>query len=102
VSKISGLQSVQQGWNQGTAAMQTTMARGLGVARRVATRVARRSSDGWRVKRATRPSGSTVRRAAAKSARKSARGVPARLVKGSAAARRHMAKLRAMVGRRRR
>ena len=71
-------QSVQQGWNQATAAMQTTMARGVGGARAAAPR-----------RRKTKAAAAPKRRA---SARKTKR--PARLVKGSAAAKRYMASIR--------
>lgn len=71
-------QSVQQGWNQATAAMQTTMARGVGSARAAPRR--RRAKAAKAPKR--RASGRTK-------ARK-----PARLVKGSAAAKRYMASIR--------
>jgi hypothetical protein len=70
-------QSVQQGWNQATAAMQTTMARGVG-----GTRAAPR-------RRKAKAAAAPKRRA---SARKTKR--PARLVKGSAAAKRYMASIR--------
>jgi hypothetical protein len=70
-------QSVQQGWNQATAAMQTTMARGVG-GRAAAPR-----------RRKAKAAAAPKRRA---SARKTKR--PARLVKGSAAAKRYMASIR--------
>lgn len=71
-------QSVQQGWNQATAAMQTTMARGVGSARAAPRR-----------RRKAKAASAPKRRA---SSRKTKR--PARLVKGSAAAKRYMASIR--------
>lgn len=100
---IRGTQSVQQGWNQATAATQAIMATGIGVTR--SSPKPRNAGAGPRRARTVRapfrgrrePPRSRTRAKAARSSRK-----PARLVKGSAAAKRYMAKLRAMVGKRRR
>jgi hypothetical protein len=72
-------QTVQQGWNQATAAMQTTMARGVG---------GRASGAPRRKARKVKAAKAPKRRASARKAK------PARLVKGSAAAKRYMASIR--------
>lgn len=72
-------QTVQQGWNQATAAMQTTMARGVGG----------RAAGAPRKRRKARAASAAPKRRAKSKARK-----PARLVKGSAAAKRYMASIR--------
>lgn len=87
-------QSVQQGWNQATAAQQVLMAMGLGSSgsrRRRASSRRTRASPKRRKRRAT----SKPRRRAS-----SRRRTVKRLVKGSPAAKRHMAKLRRMRRRR--
>lgn len=71
-------QTVQQGWNQATAAMQTTMARGVGG----------RAAGAPRKRRKVKAAKAPKRRASARKAK------PARLVKGSAAAKRYMASIR--------
>lgn len=93
---IRGTQSVQQGWNQATAATQAIMATGIGVAR--SSPKPRNAGAGPRRARTVR----APFRGRREPPRSRARGKPARLVKGSAAAKRYMAKLRAMVGKRRR
>ena len=75
----------QQGMGQGTAAMQSLYRLGLGV--RSATRSLKRRSR----KRAS-STGKRKSRKASSASRKSSR--PARLVKGSAAAKAYMAKIR--------
>jgi len=84
-----GYQSAQQGWNQATAAMQTTMVRGLAGGAS--------SSPGTRRRRRTK----SVVRAVTKRVKRRAKGRAAKFVKGSAAAKAHMAKLRRMVDKRR-
>lgn len=91
---IRGTQSVQQGWNQSTAASQAIMSGGLGVPR--SSPKPRRGTRRASVPRPPRREPTT------RPQRKRATGKLQRLVKGSAAAKRHMAKLRRMVGRRRR
>lgn len=81
---------IQQGWNQATPAMQSVFSRGIG--RPGTRRKAVRAKLGTSTKRVKRKVKARAARAA---------GKPARLVKGSAAAKRYMAKLRAMVKRRR-
>lgn len=94
---IRGSQTVQQGWNQSTAAMQAIMASGVGYTRSSPKTPPRpRRAGAPRVRPPEREPRGRPRRRKASSSR------PARLVKGSAAAKRHMAKLRAMVGRRKR
>lgn len=73
----------QQGWNQQTPAIQTLLRTAVGSAPRKARTKAR--SIGAKVKRAA----SKVRRVASK-----VKKTKARLVKGSAAAKRYMAKIR--------
>jgi len=91
-------QSVQQGWNQATAAMKAIMGGGIGS-------VARRATGGQKRKRRASSSTSTASRGKkrSRSMRRSKRasGSKPHLVKGSAAAKRYMAKLRKMVGKRR-
>lgn len=79
-----GTQTIQQGWNQATAAMQATMRQGIGGRGGGVRRTARRA----------RRAIARVRRAAPRARAR------AHLVKGSPAAKRHMARLRKMVGRR--
>lgn len=88
-----GTQSVQQGWNQSTAAMQAIMAQGVGV-----TRSSPKPRNVPRRAGPRRP----PRAAETRRPRRRRGGKPARLVKGSAAAKAYMAKLRRMVGKRRR
>ncbi len=79
-------QTVQQGWSQGTPAMQTIMRAGLGAARALRrTRRSKRSKAASPSKRRKKRAGSSSKRASSK---------PARLVKGSAAAKAYMAKIR--------
>lgn len=82
----------QQGWNEQTPASQAIMLTGL------AGRPMNGGSAGPKRRRKARSAsgkGKTRRRA------KRAAGKAAKFVKGSAAAKRHMAKLRKMVGKRR-
>lgn len=81
----------QQGWNQQTPAVQSMLGGAMGAMRRTASRAKRAVSRvASRVRRKTaRASG------AKRSARSSSNGKrPARLVKGSAAAKAYMAKIR--------
>lgn len=91
----NGVQVPQQGWSQGTAAMQVMMRSGLGATRRATSRKRRKSSTGKSTRRAASRSASRSR------SRSRSRGA-ARLVKGSKAAKAYMAKLRKMVGKRKR
>jgi hypothetical protein len=80
----------QQGWSQQTPAVQSMLSGALGTARRVGSRIRRAAK---KVKRAVSARG------AKRSARSSGNGKrtakrPARLVKGSAAAKRYMASIR--------
>jgi len=88
----------QQGWGQATAAMQQLMRQGLGVAARGARATSR--TRGARASRSRKRAASSTKRTTRRTTSK--RASSARLKKGSAAAKRHMAKLRAMVGKRRR
>jgi len=82
--------AIQQGWSQMTAAVQNTIRKGVkssisrGV-RRAGKRVTRSSKKKHRVR---------ARNARAKSSRARGRGNKRRLVKGSLAAKRFMAKIR--------
>lgn len=77
--------AIQQGWSQMTAAATNTIRRAIGgAARRTVRRAVKRASGG------------RVRVGSKKKARAARRARPARLVKGSAAARRYMAKIRAL------
>lgn len=89
----NGVQVPQQGWSQGTAAMQTMMRAGLGIARRATSRKRKKSSGAKSTRRAS------SRGRARSSSRSRSRG--GRLKKGSAAAKAYMAKLRKMVGKKR-
>lgn len=79
----SGMNIPQQGMSQATSAMQQLYRAGLGVARAV------RSAGRRRKKRAASSSGSRKRRATSRKG-----GKLKRLVKGSAAAKAYMAKIR--------
>jgi len=88
-------QTIPMGFSQATAAMQSVLRSAVGGQMRSATRGSRskkrrKATLTSRVRRKTSRSGSRVRRATRKAAR---------FVKGSAAAKRHMAKLRKMVKR---
>lgn len=90
-------QSIQQGWGQMTAAQRSVIQFAVGAANGT-RRTARRK------KRAGAPTSSPKRKRARTrgASRSTKRAGKAHLVKGSAAAKRHMAKLRKMVGKRRR
>lgn len=75
----------QQGWGQATAAMQSLYRTGLGMVRSRASSRRKRASG-------TRKNGS--RKRASKSAKRSGGSKLKRLVKGSAAAKAYMAKIR--------
>jgi len=90
-------QTVPMGFNQATPAMQSVLRSALGGSMRSATRGSRskkrrKATSTSRVRRKKSSIGSSARRATRKAAR---------FVKGSAAAKRHMAKLRKMVKRKR-
>jgi len=72
----------QQGWNQQTPAVQSMLYGGQRVVRRA--------------RKAGKAARKAVRRGAKKAAKKAAASKAARFVKGSAAAKRHMARLRNM------
>lgn len=78
-------QTMQQGWNQQTPAARQIMAGAFGAAKRLVSSVKRRK----RAKSASWSSRKSSRKKRASSSRK-----PARLVKGSAAAKAYMAKIR--------
>lgn len=75
--------AIQQGWNQQTSAVQNTLRKALGTTVRRARRVTSRA-----VAKATGKRRSKKKRAAPRAKR-------AHLVKGSAAAKRYMARIRA-------
>lgn len=79
-------QQVQQGWSQGTAAMQSIMRGALAVGRRTTSRRRSKRSAGAAVKKR--------KKRASSSGSRSRSSKPARLVKGSAAAKRYMASIR--------
>lgn len=89
----TGVQVPQQGWSQGTAAMQTMMRAGLGSTRRTTTRRRKKSSGAKKSKRAS------ARSSSRSPSRSRSRG-GSRLKKGSAAAKAYMARLRKMVKKR--
>lgn len=73
----------QQGWSQQTPAVQTMLQQAFGTVRRTASRKRRKTATRAKSKR------SPARRASSKK-----RSKPARMVKGSAAAKRYMASIR--------
>lgn len=84
-------QQVQQGWSQMTAAAQQIIRSGLGsIARKTGSRRRSKSSSPARARKSKRRGSGSKKRAT--SSRKSSR--PARLVKGSKAAKAYMAKIR--------
>lgn len=83
-------QNIQQGWSQMTAASRTTIQNALG-----ATNGTRRTAR--RKRRASKRS--TVKRTAKRAASGKRSSVASKFRKGSAAAKKHMAKLRKMVKR---
>lgn len=75
----------QQGWSQQTPAVQTLLSQAFGTVKRAGTKKRRKKATSTR---------SRKRSASSRKRASSSRKKPARLVKGSAAAKRYMASIR--------